>query len=534
MSFKKLCGMLWVSMLFFVLVACGGENTESSNGESADSERSEQANEDDAVAEEMRVALYSQPATLDQPMDTGIQSRDIGRLMFETLVTVDSTFKPVPMLAESIDVSDDGLTYTFKLREGIAFHNEKEMKSEDVIASMERWMEKSTITGNIFDDANWTAEDDYTVLLNLSAPSSLTLDMLASPKQAAAIMPKEVVEGAAAEGVEEYIGTGPYEFVEWKQDQYIHFTKYDEYKPVEGEPNGLAGKKEALVKDIYIDIVTDASTRLAGLKTGQYDIAYQLPNDDYEQITNDPNLQPFPAVHGELMLVFNKVEGIASDVKIRQAINAALDADEVMLGAVVTEDLYWLSPGYMNKDIEAWNSNAGEEYYNQANPEKAEQLLEEAGYNGETFTIITTRDDDVIYNASVVIQEQLSQIGMNVELEVYDMPTMFGKREDPNAWNAFITGSSVVSAPPQLLALSPTWALGVNNDDILNKVKEIETSASQEEAKAIWDEVQQYAWEEHVPVSVLGGYSMFHAGSSKVEGFTTFSGAIFWNTKIVE
>lgn len=534
MAFKRFYGMLCIWILLVVLVACGENGAQSTEDTSNDHDPTEQIDEDHEVKDELRVALYSQPATLDQPMDTGIQSRDIGRLMFETLVTIDSKWQPVPMLAESIDVSDDGLTYTFKLREGVTFHNGKKMTSEDVVASMERWMEKSTITGNIFDDAHWVAENDYTVVLNLSAPSSLTLDMLASPKQAAAIMPKEIVEAAPAEGVEDYIGTGPYQFVEWKQDQYIHFTRFDDYKAVEGEPNGLSGKKEALVKDIYVDIVTDASTRLAGLKTGQYDIAYQIPNDDYEQVANNPNLQPFPAVHGELMLVFNKVEGIASDVKIRQAINAALDADDIMLGAVVTEDLYWLSPGYMNKDIATWHSTAGEEYYNQANPEKAKQLLEEAGYNGDTFTIITTRDDDVIYNASVVIQEQLSQIGMNVELEVYDMPTMFGKREDPKAWHAFITGSSVVSTPPQLLALSPTWAGGVNNDKIIHMLKDIETSVSLEEAQAIWDEVQQYAWEEYVPVSILGGYSMFHAGSSKVEGFTTFSGAIFWNTKVVE
>lgn len=186
----------------------------------------------------------------------------------------------------------------------------------------------------------------------------------------------------------------------------------------------------------------------------------------------------------------------------------------------------------MHKDIEAWNSEAGIEYYNQADPDKAKQLLDEAGYNGETLTIISTRDDDVIYNSSVVIQQQLKEIGIEVELEVYDMPTMFKMREDLSTWNMFITGSSVVSTPPQLLALSPTWGGGVNDDKILEQLSAIETSESQEEAKQIWDDIQQYAWEEHVPVSILGGYSMFHAASAKVEGFTTFSGAIFWNTKV--
>ncbi|WP_368653188.1 ABC transporter substrate-binding protein [Ornithinibacillus sp. 4-3] len=524
MLFRRLFQVLVVFIFTVALIGC------SSDDKGADEEGTE--NSADATEDELHVALYSAPATLDQPMDTGIQSRDIGRLMFETLVTNDSAYKPVPMLADSIDVSEDGLSYTFKLRQGVEFHNGKEMKAEDVVASMDRWMEKSTITGNIFNDAVWTEEDEYTVVLQLAKPSSLTLDTLASSKQAAAIMPKEIVEAAPAEGVEEYIGTGPFKFVEWKQDQYIHFEKYDEYSALEDEPDGLAGKREALVQDIYVHIVTDASTRLAGLKTGEYDIAYQIPNDDYEQIANDENVEPYPATHGELMLVYNKGEGLVTDPKMRQAINAALDMDEIMLGAVVTEDLYWLSPGYMHKDIEAWNSEAGIEYYNQADPDKAKQLLDEAGYNGETLTIISTRDDDVIYNSSVVIQQQLKEIGIEVELEVYDMPTMFKMREDLSTWNMFITGSSVVSTPPQLLALSPTWGGGVNDDKILEQLSAIETSESQEEAKQIWDDIQQYAWEEHVPVSILGGYSMFHAASAKVEGFTTFSGAIFWNTKV--
>src|SRR5690606_25547427 len=104
-------------------------------------------------------------------------------------------FNTVPMLAESIE-SDDNQTYTFHLRQGVKFHNGEEMLAEDVVASMYRWMEKSGLTGNIFNDATWTAQDDYTVVLELAQPSSLTLDTMASAKQAAGIMPKETVESA--------------------------------------------------------------------------------------------------------------------------------------------------------------------------------------------------------------------------------------------------------------------------------------------------------------------------------------------------
>lgn len=483
---------------------------------------------------EVRVALYGQPPTLDMQLDTSVQTRDLGRLMFETLVAPDENFEATPMLAESVDVSDDGKTYTFNLREGVTFHNGEEMVAEDVVASMERWVEKSGLTGNIFDDAKWIDEDEYTVILELQKPSSLTLDTMASPKQAAAIMPKEVIDSSSAEGVEEYIGTGPFVFVEWKQDQYIHFAKYDDYEGVDEEPSGLAGKKEVMIDDLFFDIVTDSSTRLAGLKTGEYDIAYQIANDDYDQIESDPDLEPHPASHGELIFVYNKEEGIASDFDIRKAANTALDMDEIMLGAVISEDLYWLDPGYMTRDLQNWKSEAGGEFYNIGDVEEANKLLEAANYNDEPFRILTTRDDDVIYNASVVIQEQMTQAGFNVDLDVYDWPTMMDKRNEAGEWDALITGSSTVSTPPQLLALSSSWSGGVQSDHITELLNDIETAETQEEAKEIWDETQQYAWEEHLPVSVLGGYSMFHAATTKIDGFSTFSGAIFWNMSASE
>src|SRR5699024_799889 len=100
----------------------------------------------------------------------------------------------------------------------------------------------------------------------------------------AAVMPKEVVDSAGAVGVSEFIGTGPFQFAEWKQDQYIHLTKYEDYEPVDLPADGASGKKEALVDDLYFDIVTDASTQVAGIQTGEYDIILDLPNEHYEQV----------------------------------------------------------------------------------------------------------------------------------------------------------------------------------------------------------------------------------------------------------
>src|SRR5690625_4835491 len=356
-SSKKCSLIILLGLLLIIIAACGSDS--STEGD-ADDEASEELNSD------LNIALSAPPPTLDQPSSTAVATRDVSRLIFEGLVATDTSYNPVPMLAESID-TDDNKTFIFKLRENIYFHNGKEMIAEDVVASMERWVEKSGVTGNIFNNATWTSEDDYTVKLELVKASSLTLDTMASNTQAAAVMPKEIIESATEEGVEEYIGTGPFKFEKWEQDQYIHLKKNDDYKSLDIKADGLSGQKEALVSDIYFHIVTDSTTRLTGLQSGEYDVAYGIPYDNLEHIESDPDLEPLVMPAETLFLGFNKVEGIASDFKIREAINMALDKKDVILSAFPNEDLIWMESGYMDQKIENWSSSSGKEYYNKNN-----------------------------------------------------------------------------------------------------------------------------------------------------------------------
>ena len=91
--------------------------------------------------------------------------------------------------------------------------------------------------------------------------------------------------------VKEYVGTGPFKFVEWKQDQYIQYERFEDYQSPEGTPDGLAGKREALVDNLYIDIITDGSTRIAGITTGQYDIGITMPSDSYKQLESTKSVK---------------------------------------------------------------------------------------------------------------------------------------------------------------------------------------------------------------------------------------------------
>ena len=212
----RLVSFFIFSVALFTLSACSSIGTEKNDeNESNKSENNE-----------LRIAVTAQPETLDNHITTATMASDIGRNIFETLVTLNSDYQPVPMLAETVEKSDDGKTYTFHLREGVKFHNGKELTSEDVVASMNRWVDKAgdedLKSGGAFEEI-----DSHTVVLKLKQPMSDILDIMADRTQFPSIMPKEVVESSSSKGVTEYIGTGPFKFVEWKQDQDIHLAKVE-------------------------------------------------------------------------------------------------------------------------------------------------------------------------------------------------------------------------------------------------------------------------------------------------------------------
>lgn len=534
-KFVSFTAILLLMALF--MVACSGKseeaNTSTQNESASDNGSSDKNNEENSTGGELKIAVSAQPPSLDGHVSTAIVSMEISRNIFETLVALDENLAPQPLLAESVDRSEDGKTYTFNLRQGVTFHNDKEMKAEDVTASMNRWLSRSPIK-DIVEENAFKEQDEYTVIIEMDEPMSDLLDIMAGlgRGQYTPIMPKEVIESASAEGVNEYIGTGPFKLEEWKQDQYIHLKKYEDYQLANGEASGMVGKREVLIDDLYYYFVPDDSTRLAGIQTGEYDVADYMAFDSYDQIKNNPDLNLYAGSSGTHTLIYNKIEGVLADQKMRQAVLAALNMDEIMQASFVNEELYSVDPGFLSSDQTSWATKAGEESYNQQDPEKAKKLLEEAGYNGEEIVIMVTRDYDYHYNAAVVTQAQLEAAGMNVKLDVYDWATVIGNLDDTSKWNMFITGTAFVTSPSQLLVLDPNFYGGTKDPKIDELKDAIRLSTSQEEAKGYWEELQGFLWNEYVPATVYGHHGRIVAAQKYVEGLKTFPGPIPWNTSV--
>lgn len=482
---------------------------------------------------ELKVALAAAPPTLDLHRTSAMVTQEVSWHIFEPLVTLDSQYKVVPLLAEKIDISQDGKTITLPLRKDVTFHNGKTLTADDAVASINRWKNFSTIGRASLANATIAAKDPTTVVITLDKPSSTVLPALANPAQGAVIMPKEIIDETGDGNMKQFIGTGPFQFVEWKQDQYIHLKKFANYKPLNGEPNGLAGKREAKVDDLYFIPVPDTATRVAGLQSGEYDFAEEIPFDNYEAIKSDPNLVASVAKPSRYLgLIFNNKAGLFSNVKARQGVNAALDMEEILKAVTGNPEFYEMDPGLMFKQ-QTWYVDSGKDKYNQKNPELAKKLLAEAGYNGQPIRILTTRDYDYMYKSAMVVKDQLEKIGMPVDVQVYDWPTLLANRADSGKWDIFFTGFGMTTEPTQTLFLDsrnkwPGWYNDPKMDQLLDQLR---GTGSMEESKQVFSQVQSLFWED-VPVIKIGNLHRFNAMHKYVKGFNFFVENKYWNVSV--
>src|SRR4026207_2498155 len=253
--------------------------------------------------------------------------------IYEGLFSLDRDNKPIPMLAESATVSKDGLTYTFKLRAGVKFHNGKEMTSDDVVASLNRWGKQSIYGKALYAQvAELRAVDPLTVEMKLKEKSAIVLISLAVPNNFGAIYPKEIAAKFPPEvKVTEYVGTGPYKLAEWKPDQYIRMVRFDDSKARNEKPNGYGGGKTAWLDEIRWIPVPEVATRVAQVETGELDFADDLNLDAYDRLKADPNAHPIISKpYYWLVAVFNKKEGLMTNQKLRQAWQAAVGIEALM------------------------------------------------------------------------------------------------------------------------------------------------------------------------------------------------------------
>ncbi|WP_342361814.1 ABC transporter substrate-binding protein [Terrarubrum flagellatum] len=475
------------------------------------------------------LAIAQAPPSLDAHITSAQASRNVTLHMYETLFARDENATPVPELAEGVNISADGRTYTFPIRKNVKFHNGKELDAKDVAASIDRYRKvgASPALVSAIDKIDASGASELTI--RLKQPQSTFLDNISSPRAPIAIYPAS--EAAKEAGKIEYIGTGPYKFVEYKPDSHVKITRYDGYAfnpKGKQERDGFAGKKEAFIDTVTFRFMPEMGARVSAMEAGEIHHNETVDGPTAKRLASDKRFTIYKVLPFAVQAIkFNQAKAPGSDVNFRLAVQAALDMEEIM--GISYADIYqldasWLYPGH------AFYSKAGAEKYNKADLKLGKELLAKSGYKGEKLTFITDAFRPNV-DVATVFQQRLKDIGVNVEVAVNDWPTVSKVGFTPTGWDFWTHGIGIepYEGPGSVMAI---WVNGLSQggakdpkiDDLAQKF-----AAEPDEAKrrALFAEFQQYMYDAAVCMKA-GNFGQFQVATAKLKNFTPYRIPRMW------
>lgn len=353
----------------------------------------------------LTIGLSGDAISLDPVMSNDNQSSNVNTQIYEGLVKLDEDGSIQPSLAESYEQIDD-VTYQFKLKEGVKFHNGEDLKASDVVFSLKRAIESPSVTHlyQTIDIDSVQALDDYTVEFKQSEPFAGIIAALCHPGGFI------VSEKAVNDGGEDYgqnpIGTNALKFVNWSRSDSIELEQFEDYH---GDPTDYS--------ELVFRIIPEPSNRVIELESGGVDIAYDIIATDLEKIEENEELNLLKALdYGETYMGFNFSKEPMNDPLVREAITLALDVDSIV--KAVFRDLGQTATGVLPPTLNY--SISDEMEVPQQNIDRAKELLAEAGYEDGLSLSITTNDNKDRSDMATAMKEQLAAANIDATISVLE------------------------------------------------------------------------------------------------------------------
>jgi len=480
----------------------------------------------------LRVAITGDPPTLDPHTSTAVIVLEVTSHIAEYLYVRDAEGLVQPMLATALPtVSDDGLTYTIPIREGVPFHNGQVLNADDVVASLDRW--RTIGTGRTYlSGAEISAIDPHTVQIVLPEPVGVLTSVLGWSEGAAVIYPASLIEEAGEQPIDAPIGTGPYKLKEWRRGQEVVLERFDDYVGLDSDPSGDAGRKNAYLDEIRFIAVPDAATRQAGLESGEYDVNYRAAASDLELIEASDRMYAWMMRPGyNYIAVLNHASPIMQDPNVRRALAAAIDVYPLVLGAFGNDEVFAITPSIVPREYGAMhNDQAGVDLYNLGDVELAAALLADSSYDGTPIRWLTSRDYDYQYRGTLIAVDQVSAVGFDSEIIVRDWATTVSIRSDPTAWDVFIGNFTIAPEPEMIAYLTPTYLNSYGGSpEFRDAMERLAKTTDVTERQRIWGEGQQAFYEDAGAIQMANTF-LLNAYSSDVHVEARYFLFQAWNT----
>ena len=521
---KLLTLILCLAMVLTVFVGCSStpatEEGASASGDAAQGEAADSEYKDTLV-----YALNTDVQSLDPQIQNDTTSEQVVKMLYNTLLKFQDDGTVVGDLAESWSVSEDKLTWTFNLKQGVKFHNGKELTSADVKATFDRALNaeagglRTTEIIKMFTAVE--APDPYTVTITTDGPYGPMESLMCN--MSLGIMDADYIEqygldlGTSVEGEN---GTGPFKVVSWERDQEIVVERFDDYF---GTP--------AKLKTVVYTVIPEAASRVIALETGEVDVIDKPTDEDLARLEADTEnftVLRKPTISQRLFR-FGCNDPIISNTKVRQAIVYAIDRQAII-------DALFTGSGYPSTaplaPVTFGYSDLGEI---EQDLELAKSLLAEAGYpDGFDTKIITTERYQNGIELAEIISQQLAEIGINAEIEVWEWSALSaswnGITADEFDQPIFIMGAgpSMRDADGGLRGLYTTSETGLNdrnygfysNAEVDALIEQGMQETDQQKRVEIYKEAMEILYREDPVAFWLFDMYGLAITSSKVEGVT--------------
>lgn len=494
---KKLLSLLLVLAMVFALTAC----TAPAEPDPSESDEPSSDVTDPEAAKQGGVIKIG--LTQDFKNSLWLNTRDQNDFVYtncyiETLMVFDETGAPTPFLAKSVTANAEEKTYTIVLNEGIKFHDGSDFNAEVCAWNLQMYYDEGTLSTSFlkqFDHAE--VVDEYTVKVYLTEWDSTFEYGLC--RQAGLMHSKQQYDKGGLELCEqEPIGTGPFKFVSHEPDISTEFERFDDYW--QGKP---------YLDGIEIYVYADHTTANAALQAGEINVRFpDTPNDAKELTELGFTIQMVKVPSASVTICFNctNEDDPFYDVRVRQAAAYAIDRDAIMnalwgeYGSPITQ--YGI-PG------QAWYNDevTGFEY----NPEKAKELLAEAGYPDGFDTVLTTSSTTSYVNVCQIVAEQLAQVGIRVELNPADSATYI---KAMSGWESGMLYHPMTLSNGGPAVMNANFIQGITSglavtsfihpDDLNDTILAAASATTSEEANALWQTAEKMIFEDYCLLKAIG------------------------------
>jgi peptide/nickel transport system substrate-binding protein len=494
-------------------------------------------------ARTLRFVPHADVANFDPIWTPAYIARNAGLLVWDTLYGVDSTLMPRRQMVESEDLSADGLTWTFRLRPGMTFHDGEPVRAKDAVASINRWCARDPMGQMIKGLANeLIAVDDRTFRWSLKKPFPkmlLALGKIATP--CCFVMPERIALTDPFKQISDFVGSGPARFVrnEWVPGAKAVFEKFADYAPRQEPASWMAGGKRLAAERIEWLVMPDAGTASAALQNGEVDWWERPLPDLLPVLRRNRNLVVELADPlGQFgLLLMNHLYPPFNDARARRAILMAASQEEYMRAVVGQDDTQWKPmPGYFAPGAPLYTEEGGEILKGPRHLD-ARRLLEQSGYSGEPIVCMAAQDIASHKAWGDVTVDLLKRLGVKVDFAAVDWGTEVARRAQKappaqGGWHVYHTAVFGVDA------IDPTnkWVRAAGDQAIngwaQSAAVETEVAAwydakSPGDEKAIVGRLNTAALE-HVVFAPLGVYLLYYASRKTIAGIQKGPMPFFW------